>query len=117
MIDMRELAHLDFSDVADVDAPRIAHVHVGQYLEQEFLLPLGITKYRLAKETGIPASRIGEIVAGRRGVTADTALRLARYFGTTAQFWTNLQASYALETTEQQIADELAHIQPCVVLA
>lgn len=99
-IAMQDLDQLDFSDVADI-TQRIAHPHVGQYLRDEFLTPLGLSKYRLAKETGLAASRIGEIVAGRRAVTADTALRLGRYLGTSAQFWLNLQMAYDLECTAQ----------------
>lgn len=116
-ININELHHIDFSDVADLNAPPIPHIHVGKYLEQEFLIPLKITKYRLAKDTGIPASRIGEIVAGKRAVTADTALRLAKYFGTTANFWINLQASYDLEMTTHHIQNELDHIHPCIAFS
>ena len=72
-------------------------VHPGEIISEEFLLPLGITKYRLAKDTGMPADRVGRLVRGTRNVTADTALRLAAYFKTTAEFWMNLQARYDLE--------------------
>ncbi|TXJ06277.1 MAG: addiction module antidote protein, HigA family [Acinetobacter sp.] len=113
-INLNELHTIDFNDVADLDAPLIPHIHAGKYLEEEFLIPLGITKYRLAKDTGIPASRIGEIVAGKRAITTDTALRLAKYLGTTAYFWTNLQASYDLEMTTYNIQDELNRIHPCM---
>ncbi|MBM4007784.1 MAG: HigA family addiction module antidote protein [Planctomycetes bacterium] len=71
-------------------------VHPGEILLAEFLAPLGITKYRLAKDTGMPADRVGRLVRGTRAFTADTALRLAAYFGTTAEFWLNLQARHDL---------------------
>lgn len=89
----------------------------GEILLHEFLEPLGISQYRLAKEIGVPQRRIGEIVAGRRTITADTALRLAAFFGTDPQSWLNLQSHYdtemARETMEQTLAgirrwDELA---------
>jgi antitoxin HigA-1 len=72
-------------------------VHPGEILREEFLAPLGISQYRLAKEIYVPARRINEIVLEKRGISADTALRLACFFGTTAQFWINLQARYDLE--------------------
>ena len=72
-------------------------VHPGEILRVEFLEPLGVTKYRLAKDTGMPADRVGRLVQGTRAFSADTALRLAAYFKTTAEFWMNLQARYDLE--------------------
>lgn len=72
-------------------------VHPGEILREEFLEPLGISMYRLAKDTGMPADRVGRLVQGTRAFTADTALRLAAYFKTTAEFWMNLQARYDLE--------------------
>ena len=111
-IHLNNLAQTDFSDVADMDAPRIKHVHAGKVLLDEFLTPLNISKYRLAKEIGVSAPRIGDIVAGKRAITADTALRLSRYLGTSASFWTNLQASYDLEMTEYAIANDLELIHP-----
>ncbi len=72
-------------------------IHPGEILSEEFLQPLGITQYRLAKTIGVPQRRIGEIIQGNRGITADTALRLARAFKTTPQFWMNLQTRYDLE--------------------
>lgn len=83
----------------------------GEVLNEEFLLPLGISQYRLAKDIGISARRINEIVHGKRSVTPDTALRLGKYFGVTAQFWLNLQARYDLQTAERT-SDFLADIQP-----
>jgi addiction module HigA family antidote len=72
-------------------------VHPGEILKVEFLDELGISNYRLAQDTGMPQSRVGNIVNGKRGITGDTALRLAKYFGTTPEFWLDLQAHYELE--------------------
>lgn len=83
-------------------------VHPGEILLEDFLKPLGISRYRLAKSIGVPQRRIDEICAGKRAVTADTALRLARYFGTDAQSWMNLQAGYDLETAEINLVDRIA---------
>lgn len=78
-------------------------MHPGEVLREEFLAPLGITMYRLAKDTGMPADRVGRLVKGTRSFTADTALRLARYFGTTPEFWMNLQARYDLEEARDEV--------------
>ncbi len=75
----------------------IPNIHAGEILDEEFLKPLGITAYRLAKETGIPQTRISQIIKGNRGITADTAIRLSKFFGTTPQFWLGLQNDYDLE--------------------
>lgn len=82
-------------------------VHPGEILWHEFMKPLGITKYRLAKETGMPADRVGRLVRGTRAFTGDTALRLARYFGTSAQFWMNLQAHFDLETAADEVGRDI----------
>jgi addiction module HigA family antidote len=82
-------------------------IHPGEILREEFLIPLGISQYRLAKEIHVPARRINEIVLEKRGISADTALRLGRYFGTTAQLWVNLQARYDLEVARDAIEDRL----------
>src|SRR5262249_23626432 len=82
-------------------------VHPGEILLEEFLSPLGLSQYRLAKETSVPARRINEIVRGSRSITADTALRLARYFGTSERFWLNLQARYDLEVEKDRLGDRL----------
>jgi addiction module HigA family antidote len=88
-------------------------IHPGEILREEFLIPLGISQYRLAKEIHVPARRINEIVLEKRGISADTALRLGRYFGTTAQLWINLQARYDLEVARDAIEDKLeAEIKP-----
>jgi addiction module HigA family antidote len=83
----------------------------GEVLNEEFLIPLGVSQYRLAKNIGISARRINEIVHGNRAVTPDTALRLGKYFGVSAQFWMNLQARYDLQTAERS-SDFLDDIQP-----
>ena len=84
----------------------------GEILLEEFLKPMGITQYRLAKEIGVPQRRIGEIVAGKRAVTADTGLRLSRYFGMSDEFWTGLQLSYDQAKAKDALADVLEKIRP-----
>lgn len=86
---------------------KLPPVHPGEVLLEEFLVPLGLSQYRLAKGTGMPPRRINEIVHGTRAVTADTALRLARFFGTSERFWLNLQAQYDLEITKDRLGDRL----------
>jgi addiction module HigA family antidote len=86
---------------------KLAPVHPGEILLEEFLLPLGLSQYRLAKEVTVPARRINEIVRGSRAVSADTALRLARYFGTSERFWLNLQSRYDLETEKDRLGKRL----------
>jgi antitoxin HigA-1 len=83
-------------------------IHPGEILLDDCLKPMGITQYRLAKSIGVPQRRIGAIVAGRRSITADIALRLALFFGTDAQSWMNLQTHYDLAIAEQQLAERLA---------
>jgi len=82
-------------------------IHPGEILMEEFLEPLGISQYRLAKDISVPPRRINEIVHGKRSITADTALRLARFFGTTERFWLNLQVRYDLEVERDRLADVL----------
>ncbi|PIY21402.1 MAG: addiction module antidote protein, HigA family [Deltaproteobacteria bacterium CG_4_10_14_3_um_filter_60_8] len=82
-------------------------IHPGEILREEFLLPFGISQNRLAKEIHVPARRINEIVLEKRGISADTALRLGRYLGTTAQLWLNMQARYDLEMARDRLADKL----------
>ena len=84
-----------------------APIHPGEVLLEEFLNPMGISQYRLAKDISVPQRRIGEIVQGKRAITADTALRLGRFFGMEAQFWLNLQARYDLLRAEDQLANRL----------
>ena len=88
----------------------------GDMLEEEFLKPLGLTKYRLAKDIGVPAQRIGEIVSGKRSVTADTDLRLCRYFGLSDGWWLRGQAAYDTAIAREALRDELATIQRCSLL-
>jgi addiction module HigA family antidote len=87
---------VDLSDVIDAGRAPMKPVHPGAILKHEFLDPLGVSAYRLAKDINVPINRIAAIVGGKRAVTADTALRFARYFGTDAQSWINLQARYDL---------------------
>ena len=88
-------------------AKRMPPLHPGEILLSEFLEPLDLSQYRVAKEMGVPARRINEIVHGKRAVTADTALRLAQLFGTTAEFWLNLQAHYDLESQRDLTGAEI----------
>ena len=92
---------------------RLPNLHPGDILREEFLLPLGITPYRLAKDIGVPATRIAAILARRRGITADTALRLGRCFGTTPELWLNLQATFELQEARSLGLDaDLERIRP-----
>lgn len=84
----------------------------GELLKEEFLEPMGITQYRLAKEIGVPAGRIGQIVAGKRAITADTDLRLCRFFGLSNGYWLRAQAAYDTEMALRAMADELEAIKP-----
>jgi len=85
----------------------LAPVHTGEVLLEEFLEPIGISQYRLAKDISVPPRRINEMVHGKRSVTADTALWLARYFGTSDRFWLNLQTSYDLDIERDKLGDRL----------
>jgi antitoxin HigA-1 len=87
-------------------------VHPGEILLEEFLNPLNVSQYQLAKEIGVPARRINEIVHGQRRISADTALRLARYFGTSERFWMNLQTRYDLEIEKDRLGTVLDEINP-----
>lgn len=91
---------------------KLKPVTPGELLLEEFLLPLGITKYRVAKEIGVPAQRIGEIVAGRRAISADTDLRLCRFFGLANGYWLRAQAAQDMEIVAREIAAELKRIKP-----
>ena len=84
-------------------AKKMAPVHPGEILFEEFLKPLGVSQYRLAKDINVPPRRINEIVHGKRSISADTALRLARYFGLSERFWLNLQSRYALEVEKDKL--------------
>jgi len=86
---------------------RMAPVHPGEVLQEEFLKPLGLSQHRLALDIGVDSRRINEIVLGKRSITANTALRLARYFGTSPEFWLGLQAQYDLDVEEDEFGDRL----------
>ncbi|HLB02603.1 MAG TPA: HigA family addiction module antitoxin [Nitrospiria bacterium] len=86
---------------------KIQPIHPGEILFEEFLKPMGISQYRLAKEISVPARRINEIVHGKRAITADTALRLGRYFSVSPEFWINLQTHYDLEVEKEKLANKL----------
>lgn len=88
-------------------------IHAGEVLREDFMQPLGLSANALARRLNVTPARINDIVRERRGVTADTALRLAQYFGGDAQSWLNLQTQYDLKIAAQHLADELQHIQPC----
>ena len=90
---------------------KIAPIHPGEILSEEFLRPMSITQYRLAKDISVPPRRINEIIQGQRAVTADTALRLARFFGTSDIFWLNLQARYDLDIQKQRLGKRLRQIR------
>lgn len=91
---------------------KVAYPHPGEILLEEFLKPMGITQYRLAKEIGVPQRRIGEIVAGARAVTADTGLRLSRFFGMSDSFWIGLQMDYDAAKAHDALAKTLQKIKP-----
>ena len=97
-------------------ANRLPPVHPGDILLEDFMKPLGITQYRLAKDIGVPSLRVSQIVHGKRSITADTAMRLARYFGTSAAIWMRIQARYDLEVAQaryaRQIAKEVKVLRP-----
>ncbi|MBF0321791.1 MAG: HigA family addiction module antidote protein [Magnetococcales bacterium] len=101
---------MDFSDVADVALSPISPTHPGEILLDDFIRPLAISQYRLAKAMGVPPLRISQIIHGKRAITADTALRLARALGTTPEFWLAIQNRYDLESAESTIPD-LAQIK------
>ena len=97
-----------------IEAVALPPIHPGEILLEEFLRPLALSQNRLGLDLGIPPQRIGDIVRGRRGITADTALRLARYFGTTPQFWLNLQTRFELDVARQSHLPEqiAAQVRP-----
>jgi addiction module HigA family antidote len=88
---------------------RLPNVHPGEILLEEFLKPFGLSQYRVAKDLNIPESRVSDIIRGQRGITADTALRLARYFGTTHELWLNLQDRYEIEEVQRTRPANRAH--------
>ena len=90
---------------------RLSNIHPGEILKEEFLKPIGLSAYKLAKDTFIPQTRVSEILKGKRRITADTALRVAKYFGTTPKFWLGLQADYDLEEERISKSDVLKGIE------
>ena len=94
----------------------VAPVSPGEMLDEEFLKPLGLTKYRLAKDIGVPPQRIGDIVAGKRAITADTDLRLCRYFGLSDGWWLRGQANYDMTMARETKGEALARIGRCALL-
>lgn len=103
---------IDFSDVTS--GRRLAPVHPGKILREEFLEPMALSVYRLAQAVKVPRPRLNDIILGRRGVTIDTALRLGRYFGTTPDFWLNLQTRYELDMADRALRDKIEQeVTPC----
>jgi addiction module HigA family antidote len=90
---------------------KLPNIHPGEILMEEFLIPMEISSYRLAKEIGIPQTRVSEITKGHRRITADTALRLSKYFGNSPKFWLGLQDDYDIEEESQLIAEELKRLR------
>jgi len=89
---------------------RIEPIHPGEILQEDFLVPMNISAYKLAKETYIDQTRISEIIRGKRSITIDTALRFAKFFGTTPEFWINIQTQYDMENKKEELAPELMKI-------
>lgn len=96
----------------ELNMRKVRYPHPGEILLEEFLKPMGITQYRLAKEIGVPQRRIGEIVAGNRSVTPDTGLRLSRFFGMSENFWIGLQMDYDAANARDLLSKTLAKIKP-----
>lgn len=100
------------TQVQTMDAKLQPPVHPGEILREEFMGPMGLSSHALARAVGVTAARVNDIVNERRGITADTALRLGRYFGTSAEVWINLQKRYELETARRELGDALTRIRP-----
>jgi antitoxin HigA-1 len=98
--------------VTDTATATMPPIHPGEVLQEEYLAPLGVSQYRLARAIGVPPRRINEIVHGKRGISTDTALRLARYFATSERFWLNLQSRYDIEVERDRLAAALEAIEP-----
>ena len=95
----------------DMAMKKLRNIHPGEILQEEFLLPLGLSAYKLSKDVGIPQTRVSEIIKGNRRITADTALRLSKYFGNSAKFWLGLQDDFDIEEEEQLKSKELNLIE------
>ena len=89
------------------ESDRLPNIHPGEVLQEEFLKPFGISAYQLARDTHVPQTRISEIIHGRRRITADTAIRLSKYFGTSAEFWIGLQTDFDLEESRKEMESEI----------
>ena len=111
-IRIEDLAKTDFRSVTVTGGKRIAPTSPGEMLRDEFLKPMGLSNYRLAKEIDVPAQRIGDIISGKRGITADTDLRLCRFFGLTDGWWLRLQGDYDTRLARAALAKKLAKIKP-----
>ena len=111
-IRIEDLAKTNFRSVTVAGRKRIAPTSPGEMLREEFLKPLGLTNYRLPKEIDVPAQRIGDIIAGKRGITADTDLRLCRFFGLTDGWWLRLQGDYDTRLARAALAKKLTKIKP-----
>jgi addiction module HigA family antidote len=111
-IRIEDIKQSDYSDVIDTGAVHVPMQSPGQILLEDFLKPMGITQYRLAKAIGVSPRRIGEIIAGNRSITVDTGLRFSRFFGLSDSFWTRLQLDYDIEKAKQVLADVLPGIHP-----
>ena len=110
-IDRKDLAGMDWSAVST--GRRLKPVHPGEVLLKDFIEPMGLTRYKVAKGTGVAQRRIDEICSGRRSMSADTALRLGRFFGMDAQIWMNLQAQFDLEVAQRELRSRLeAEVTP-----
>jgi addiction module HigA family antidote len=105
-----EAGDIDLSDIVDTSIPPVEPTPPGVLLREEWLEPLGVSAYRLAKDIGVPPNRVTAILSGDRAITADTALRLARYFGTDAQSWMNLQARYDLAVERSAHGEEIVRV-------
>lgn len=115
-IERKDLTGMDFSSVST--GRKLKPVHPGEILLKDFIEPMELTRYRVAKGTGVAQRRIDEICAGQRAVTADTALRLGRFFGMDPQIWMNLQAQYDLEVTQRELRKRLdAEVTPLKIAA
>jgi len=93
---------------------KLPNIHPGEILNEEFLLPMNITSYRLAKDTGIPQTRVSQIIKGHRRITADTAIRLSRFFGNSVKFWLGIQDDYDIRTTLDEKKEEFENIKQVV---
>ena len=113
-IRIEDLAKTDFRSVTVAGGKRIAPTSPGEMLRDDFLKPLGLSNYRLAKEIDVPAQRIGDIISGKRGITADTDLRLCRFFGLTDGWWLRIQGDYDTRLARAVLAKKLAKIKPWV---